>query len=175
MKHNTLTVTALVDIYTRMTHGSTPEQTSKVTGVDVPTVRVAYKRLRQYIAIIAKDKQPKKRMRKTYVTAAKLAIEQDHISMKPSPGAVLEVPDIGKIAVPIGTIGDKEISERYTEFNEAVKTFQKAVFKFIDAESAEQMKEVRAENAQLRALLEDAKVGNWAGALKQHFEGDNNA
>ena len=171
-KRRSLTVSQLMEIYQKCTHGDTHTEVAHQLKLAPPTIYQAMDTLRKYIAVVIDGRELEvSHLRRNYLKAAQWAIEEDKISRMNKLKVVEEAdPFLEQL---ISTSESKpEVEEgRYGRLDSAFSTFSKSLYAFIEEEVLDRVGEVVRENEELKTLLPSAKESNWTYGLKKHFEG----
>lgn len=173
-----LSVQQLKDFYDLTSHGHSPSEAARRIGRPPSTGNFTHKLLRRYIGIVLDgNSKGAINLRKTYIMAAKWAIEQDSIVTKKIEKDLGFVPGPDKV-IRVATISDPEPREstrapqdHFTKLELAFSLFTDSVQACIKAEVKRQVGEVMAENEEMKAKLDEARLGNWTQALRKNFEG----
>lgn len=165
MKRNKLSANQLKEIYHKATHGSSIADVAHSLGLEDGNAYQALQAIKKYIAWIMDGSIKNRRMlRKSYLIAARWAIEQDNIKVtRPEPVSTPPSPAPSQPVTPTVT--------HYDKLDLSFGVFKDSIHSFIESEVEKRVGEIKAENERMKKMIDEARVGNFADALKQKWEG----
>lgn len=174
MNKKAVSTSTLKELYEKTTHGVSIGDAAKTLGLSYGQALSCKKKLVHYISMISNENVAlQKRLRKNYVIAAKWAIAQDSLVVRKIEAPVPELPAVRPIdpSHTIDTMPDSRQPTHYDKLNLSFEVFKDSIHAFIEAEVQKRVGDIKAENERMKKMIDEARLGNFADALKQKWEG----
>lgn len=167
-----LTARQLHELYQKTSHGVSVQDAANSLGIVYGTATIALRRLKKYMLYIADGSYKKrKRMYKTYLTAARWAVEDDNYKVVSKKEEIVETNKQKQVEEIEKKAATQQKNYKSAKLGLLLSIFGDAIDNIIEEEVESMCAPLRAENTKLKELVNSAQLNNWGNALKQRFEG----